>query len=314
MSKKKPPVLLLTDDISLDQGRERRSDAVKMCADKLARRLSASIDLVHVEDLFLYPVRTPQFKPLIDQYFKAQKAKLEAVTSSLDVPTRALFLNGEPVKKIISVSSRRGAYELIVQGTHGRTGLLRLILGSVAEEIVRRARIPTMTVGPKAQERSSEFLCARKITLLIPTGLTPNSTRAEDYGVALARRLGADVVFFHSLHEALHPVLQTAFSVPNPSPAILAFFEEVKTDSRKLLSKRVEKALKKGVPASFQLDDTTVSSSDAVLKEASRVSASLIIMGTHGRSKVSAAFFGRTARDVILGAAVPVVTVHSTKS
>lgn len=314
MSKKKPAPLLLAEDIALEPDHEKRSSAVKSCAVKLAQKLNASIDLVHVEDMQFYSEQATQYKAFINPYFKELKAKLTSIANSLPLPTKALFLNGEPIKKILSLSNKRNAYEMIVLGTHGRTGLRRLILGSVAEEVIRQSKIPVMTIGPKAQEKSSEFLTNSKIKILIPTGLTPNSERAETYGVALAHKLDAEVVFFHSILEALHPVLQTAFMVPTPPPQITEFFEEIKVSSLNSLLNKVKKAKKQRVSAMATLDDKTLSSSEAVLKEASRVGASLIVLGTHGRSMVSSAFFGRTARDVILGASTPVVTVHSKKS
>jgi len=52
---------------------------------------------------------------------------------------------GEPSDKILSVASDGGA-DLLVMGTHGRTGLARLLIGSVAEAVVRRATCPVLTV------------------------------------------------------------------------------------------------------------------------------------------------------------------------
>lgn len=313
MSTLKSAPLLLADDIDLDPEQERRSNAVKTCARALAQKLGTSIALVHVEDLSLYPVRVPQYKPLIDRYYKDRKSRLAETADSLNVRCKPIFVSGNPVQELLALSSKRNAYELIVLGTHGRTGVGRLFMGSVAEEVIRQAPIPIMTVGPKAQENADEFLTGPALKLLIPTGLTPNSARAEDYGVALAARLGAEVVFIHSMHEALHPVLQTAFSAPSPPAALHSYFEEIKAESIKQLSLRAKKAFKKGVKASYALDDRTLQSSAAVVKEAKRIGASLIVMGTHGRSMISGAFFGRTARGVLLESPVPVITVRSKK-
>lgn len=312
MTKKSLP-LLVTDDIALDLEREKRSNAVKTCAGVLAQKLGTSIDLVHVENLLLYPVKTSSFKPFIDRYFKEQKEKFAAIASSFQIPVKARFINGEPVEKIISLASKRNAYEMIVLGTHGRTGLSRMIAGSVAEEVIRKARIPVMTLGPKAQ-KENEYFRGPILKLLVPTGLTSNSLRAEEYGVDLARRLGAEVVFFHSIRESLHPVLQTAVSVPNPPIQVAELFKELKETAVKHLTNKVKKAARRRVPAKYVLDDQFISASEGILVETTRLSASLIVIGTHGRSLIQGAFFGRTARDVILGASVPVVTVRSKRS
>jgi nucleotide-binding universal stress UspA family protein len=309
MTQKKHAPILLADDIALDTEREKRSSSVTHCASRLAQRLNAAIHLVHVEDLLLYPVRTPQYKPLIERHFQNQKSKLASVAKLIEAPTKTFFLNGAPATKILSMAAKRGAYEMVVVGTHGRTGLRRVILGSVAEEIIRQARIPVMTVGPKAQEKASEFLAGSKTTIFIPTSLTPNSARAEVYGIELARRLGAEVIFFHAMREALHPVLQTAFA--SSSSEGRDYFEKLKASAVKELTQRAAQASRKKVTASHIIDSETLSASDAVLAETSRSAASIIVVGTHGRSVFSSAIFGRTARDVILASPVPVVTVRS---
>ena len=73
------------------------------------------------------------------------------------------------------------------------------MLGSVAEELIRQSHIPVMTVGPHAQKMASKFLKQVPIKILIPTSLTRNTWRAEIYGVDLARRLNAEVIFFHNM-------------------------------------------------------------------------------------------------------------------
>lgn len=314
MKKKIPLPLLLADDLATGTDREKRSENVKTCASKIAMKLGCSIVLVHAENHSHHPVRAIQYRRLLDQYREELKSKLTEATHFLRVPTKPLFLDGEPAKKILSLAEKRDDYEMIVLGTQGKRGLNRLILGSVAEEVIRQACIPVMTVGPVAQEKAAFFFTQPKITILIPTSLTPNSVRAEVYGVSLARRLGGEVIFFHNMRDALHPVLQTAFSVPKPPPKIRNLFQEMKTTSQKQLTGKVEMASRKDITATYILDDKTLSASESVLQEAARSSASLIVMGTHGRSMASGAFFGRTVRDVILASPVPVITVHSKKA
>ena len=60
-----------------------------------------------------------------------------------------MLLEGAPAAAIVAAAQRRRA-GLLVLGTHGRTGLRRMLLGSVAERVVRTARCPVLTVGPGA--------------------------------------------------------------------------------------------------------------------------------------------------------------------
>ncbi len=62
-----------------------------------------------------------------------------------DVRMRVVVLRGSPAQEIISFS-RKGGFDMIVMGTHGRTGLRRVLMGSVAEAVVRRAQCPVLTI------------------------------------------------------------------------------------------------------------------------------------------------------------------------
>jgi nucleotide-binding universal stress UspA family protein len=64
-----------------------------------------------------------------------------------------LAVEGEAPATILRVAEEQ-AVDLIVVGTHGRRGVRRLLLGSVAEGVVRRATCPVLTVGPKAHDAS----------------------------------------------------------------------------------------------------------------------------------------------------------------
>lgn len=309
---RKNPPLLVSEDFSSGPGASIRARSVRSCANKLATLLDSTIEIVHVTDDHLYSSGSAKWKTHISQYLKKQKLELAKLAKWFSVPAKPRLMGGDPVKEILSLISKPSAYEMVILGTQGRRGLKRIFLGSVAEEVVRHSLVPVMTLGPEAQKGSTPFLKS-PIKIFIPTVLSSNSDLAEKYALHLATRLGAEVIFFHSLHEALHPVLQTAFSVPRPSPAIRKFFEESVAASEKLLMSRVRKAETKGISASYILDKRSLSSSNAILKATVHSEASLVIMGTHGRSMLKGAFFGRTARDLIIASSVPVITVRSLK-
>ena len=75
--------------------------------------------------------------------------------------------------------------DLIVLGTHGRGGIKKLVLGSVAEEIINRAPCAVLTVGPQVHARlTSEFKLRR---ILCATDLRAGSDRVLTYALSLAR-------------------------------------------------------------------------------------------------------------------------------
>lgn len=311
MKKNNPLPLLLADDLSQDAGNDSRSTAIRTIAARLAIKLGASIELVCVENFKGYPTGQSPFKKLIDAFLQKQKTKINQIAKGLETQARGSLIAGEPARELVKLTQKRHAYEMIILGTHGRKGMKRVFLGSVAEEVIRHSKLPVMTLGPNAQSRSEHFLRAEKPKILIATSLSQNSLRAEAYGLELAHKLGAEVVFFHNMRDAIPALLQTAFANPYSVGAIRDFIDRTKANLLKKLKRKAEKINQSGGLASCVLDSETLSVTESLMNEVKRSRGTLVVMGTHGHSMVSGVFFGRTARDLILQSSVPVITVHS---
>ena len=126
------------------------SEAALDMATSLARDNGAGLILVHVEVIplsaaggeYLYAVPEPPTEELL--------AKLNAVVvPDSHIPVERRLLAGDPADAIIRLAQTEAA-DLIVMGTHGRRGLARLLMGSVAEAIVRAAPCPVLTVKQPA--------------------------------------------------------------------------------------------------------------------------------------------------------------------
>lgn len=90
------------------------------------------------------------------------EAKLPAllrIAEARGVPVRSLVVEGKPVDAILKTADSVDAH-LIVMGTHGRRGLQRVLLGSVAEAVLRRAEIPVMTVRSRWHSGCEARSCA----------------------------------------------------------------------------------------------------------------------------------------------------------
>jgi nucleotide-binding universal stress UspA family protein len=120
----------------------------------LAKEFDSKLTLLHA-----YTIPTPGYDYAtgvlwpVDELSRAAKAELDGVLrkakeqySNIDV----LLVRGEPWSEILETAERCSA-NLIVMGTHGRRGLPRVLLGSVAEKIVRLSPVPVLTVPSKKQ-------------------------------------------------------------------------------------------------------------------------------------------------------------------
>ncbi len=129
------------------------SDNATAYALALAQKFGAEVCLLHVvQDLALFfpeaVFNAPPPAPPVEQFAAAARAALQRVASALDaggVTVRAEVGVGPPAEVVVRFA-REHAVDLVVMGTHGHTGLAHVILGSVAEKVVRRAPCPVLTV------------------------------------------------------------------------------------------------------------------------------------------------------------------------
>ena len=131
--------------------------AMEVAAD-LARRFGAELVLLHAYPIpgYTFPdgsvVASPKMmQDLADQAQKhVEEWRVEAERLLGGGKVSAEKAVGEPAAEILEVARARGA-DLIVMGTHGRTGLEHALMGSIAERVVRRARCPVLTVHPQGR-------------------------------------------------------------------------------------------------------------------------------------------------------------------
>ena len=115
-------------------------------ATSLARDRGATLLIVHVEEPptaygggeFYYGLDEPNREEL-------QRMLAEMVPTNPAVKCEHRLIMGAPASSIVHVAEKEGV-ELIVMPTHGRRGLTRLLMGSIAEEVVRKAKCPVLTV------------------------------------------------------------------------------------------------------------------------------------------------------------------------
>jgi len=134
------------------------STAATKYACELATKFEAELHLLHT--LEIHPVATPDFGMglVLPRYAEESKVAAEkALSSLLDAnwckgrTVVPVIVEGSPVKEIVGYA-RTQNIDLIVISTHGRTGLAHVLMGSVAENVVRTAPCPVLTVRPEGHQ------------------------------------------------------------------------------------------------------------------------------------------------------------------
>jgi len=116
-----------------------------------AERLSATLDLAFVDEYEhnLYLVDDPSVRSVLDEQWERvhdeAQSKLDALLASVPESVRGqvLFLTGRAADQVVEAGK---AHDAILIGTHGRTGLSHLLLGSVAEKVVRTSSVPVVVL------------------------------------------------------------------------------------------------------------------------------------------------------------------------
>lgn len=102
-----------------------------------------------------------------------------------------IALCGPATETIFQIAEMKGI-DLLVMGSHGRGGVAKMVLGSVAEDAIRRVHCPVLVVGPRYARRFGSLK-----SIVLATDLPVGSWRAAQYATSLARKTGATLTLVH---------------------------------------------------------------------------------------------------------------------
>lgn len=269
----------------------------------IARRHGSRISLAHV-----IPPESVSFIPELPgererDELKRQMDTLASRSELSQIPHETVLRAGS-VWSVLCAVIQQHDIELVVLGTHGRSGLNKLVLGSVAEEVVRRANCPVLTVGPHidaALSTTGEFH-----RILFATDFHSASAKALDYALFLANQPETKLIL-------LHVMPPTAL----PGPGQSFYDEEAVNKWQAKARATVQEKLRKLLPPAATLwsDPEYVVGfdfiADGILKVAAARKADLIITGAKRPAfvKVTAHSLGAVSFEVIRRANCPVLTV-----
>jgi nucleotide-binding universal stress UspA family protein len=266
-------------------------------ATAVARGYGSKVHAVHVLLPSTYNYMALEMaSTLLDSQEEMAKMEMERVDAQLTGLSRDSFIERasnlwDAVSRIVKDRN----IDLIVLGTHGRTGFKRALLGSSAEEVFRRSHIPVLMNGPASRigaHSGGRFRC-----ILFATDFNAVSTLAAPYAVSLAQENQAQLVLLHSL-----PQPKPGKSVkPDLSVAEAIHRLEALVPEEAELWCRPRPLVEHGEPAA------------QILTVAKQCAADLIVLGVRGvdaMAGVATRVQRDTAYEVIAHAPCPVLTVR----
>lgn len=270
---------------------------VYACAQSLAAHYKADLFLLHV--LYSYPAF------YIDQAYRetARKAQANALRKLKEFAKRqthgkaqpqCIVKEGIPTDAILSAAELQGV-DLIVMGSHGLRGVDRLILGSVLEKVLRKARSPVLVVRRTAHDldapgKSVDAFHLRKI--LVCTDFSGHAHRAFEYGLSFAEEYNAELTVLHVLEHVSRP-------------------SELRTARAKLTKQYIDSVRREGrnpPPVKFLV--RAGKPYHQIINLASESQSDLVVMGVRGRSSLNSAIFGSATHRVIQLGPCPVLAIH----
>lgn len=259
----------------------------------IARQYESKVYLAHVVVPNPYPMVSPEAAPYMRELRQGTSTRLSALAESAEltgIPHETVLGHGE-VAEELNKMVKEHEIDLLVLATHGRRGLRRFLLGSVAEEVWRTITCPVLTVGPHVLEHPVQEIALHNI--LYPTDLSDESFAAAPFALSFALE-------YESRLTVLHVV-----------PAAVRL-------SAKLLTRAFRDELQTIFPSEtvpWCEPDCIVESGDAaetILRIARERKADLIVLGVRSPEELARQHLGNVAYPVVAGADCPVLTVRAT--
>ena len=187
------------------------------------------------------------------------------------------------------------AVNLIVMGTHGLRGVDRLMLGSVTERVLRRARCPVLAVRKPAHHVTNpandpEPIHLRKI--LLCTDFSDHAHHASEYALSMAKEYGAELTLLHVLEH-----FPDSTDLQRATTEVLRQLDQA-IPAHERAGCSVNSMVRTGKP--YQ----------QIIELALETQTDLVIMGVRGRGALDAAVFGSTTYRVVQLGPCPVLAVH----
>ena len=285
------------------------SDAALSTACHWARKLDAELHLLHAletirPDLYaagLGGADTVALSTRIEQDARRELEVLRRIASNQNANVVVATAEGLHAAPVILDYAESRDVDLIAMSTHGRRGVRRLLLGSVAEEVVQLSKCPVVTSA--GDQRRHDPLSPERI--LVAVDLSEHSRAAIAHAKHLAVLFGAELHVLHVIFHQAVPAYYDGMGAPNlmfESPLL----EQEATKALEALcgeapggNDRVSAVVTHGLPAEQILSYATVHHND------------LIVLASHGLTGYSHFLLGSVAEKVLRLAVCPVLTLKS---
>jgi nucleotide-binding universal stress UspA family protein len=265
----------------------------------LAARCLSRIEILHVVTYKQYVFDPAHYAVPDDKWQRRLKEEMDNQYPFKLYPNSGKnILFSEAIPDAILDFAEKQACNLIIVGTHDRNLLGRMLMGSVAQQVVRNSKVPVMVVKASQDHRENLQNYNR---MLIPTDFSNASMKALNWGVRFANFLRADLHLLHVVDLGSYSDMITMYSLsekelPNSCELNVDLSLNMMLDDKELIGKRFVKSLF-GDPVA------------EIISYAEKENCGFIVMGTHGRKGLERILLGSITAGVISRSKIPVITM-----
>ena len=278
--------------------------ATKVAA-QLAAHFSVPMILAHVFDStpfrFGFPTSRDELGKKLEQAAVKELERYRKDHLSTVSKVMPIALDAESAPTAIAEYAKDNDVDLCIVGTHGRTGIARLLIGSVAENIVRHAHCDVLTVRPGTEDADVPS------KILAPTDFSDGSLLAVSKAHDLAVSFNAELIVLH--------VFDPTVPIPAGSDAPGPFMsqESIEAELKQALVKLHEAELGESERVKTELL-VSDSYAEGICAYAEDNAIDRIVVGSHGRGALSRFLIGSVAERVVRNAECPVLTIRASQA
>jgi nucleotide-binding universal stress UspA family protein len=275
----------------------------------LARWYRARLTVLHAYHVLPLTPVSPEMSPAlalpedVRQHLRGELERFVEPAGADAVPVEFAVVEGGAAREILR-RAQDDPTDLIVIGTHGRTGLERFMLGSVTEKILHRASSAVLTVPCRGATTPPVPVFRR---ILCALDFSACSMHALEYALSLAQEANACLTIAHVFEAEV--TMSSEWRMTLTPEAVRSALVSLEAEGKARLANAVPVNL--GNSCTVDTVMTSGEPAQELLKLADARHADLIVLGVRGRNAADLMFFGSTTNKIIRRASCPVLAVHS---
>ena len=272
------------------------AEAALAFAKQLSGRLKLDVTFLHI-----CGSDESQFASMHHAYvdWVADNMKRQLEEAGIPVDTRGELVVGHPAEEILQYA-QKNRIDLILMASHGRSGVMRWALGSVADKVVRATNRPVALIrakGARSDVREKGILNR----VLVPLDGSKGSEAIIPYIEELASKLKTEVILLR--------IVAADFTIVGDWQ--MKELESFRASAKDYIESVVAKLKQKGINAKAEFIGGTENTAEVIIRRADELNVDAVAMSTHGRSGVGRWAFGSITERVLQAGTTPLLLVRT---